>query len=140
MYCKNCHYSLRLLKSESCPECGKPFDAENSSTYIGSLELRRYRKMLSVLVLSSVLSTGFAFLILVASPIEASSIDGLWEVLILGSIAFTGLSYLSLNAYVFWIVYIGDRSIIHPGVYVWLFVIDVGSITCMTGLLMFLFP
>jgi hypothetical protein len=33
MYCKECGYQLNRLSSSACPECGHPFDPQDSSTF-----------------------------------------------------------------------------------------------------------
>ncbi len=33
MYCKQCHYPLSLLRSPSCPECGRGFDPGDARTF-----------------------------------------------------------------------------------------------------------
>ena len=36
-YCLDCKYDLELLFSQTCPECGRPFDPSDSSTFATSL-------------------------------------------------------------------------------------------------------
>lgn len=33
MYCRHCHYDLRALTTNRCPECGKAFDPNNPDSY-----------------------------------------------------------------------------------------------------------
>jgi len=35
-YCLDCGYTLRGLENHTCPECGRPFDPEDSNTYTAS--------------------------------------------------------------------------------------------------------
>ena len=37
MYCKKCNYDLRHLTSRRCPECGRPFDPDDPSTYLPTI-------------------------------------------------------------------------------------------------------
>ncbi|WP_432797849.1 hypothetical protein [Poriferisphaera sp. WC338] len=36
MFCQKCNYLLDHLHSESCPECGQPFDPQKPDTYLNS--------------------------------------------------------------------------------------------------------
>jgi hypothetical protein len=33
MYCRQCHYDLRALTTNRCPECGNPFDPNNPDSF-----------------------------------------------------------------------------------------------------------
>ena len=39
-YCLDCKYDLELLFSQTCPECGRPFDPDDGSTFASSLRRR----------------------------------------------------------------------------------------------------
>lgn len=39
-YCLDCKYDLELLSSQTCPECGRPFDSNDGSTFASSLRRR----------------------------------------------------------------------------------------------------
>ena len=39
-FCRDCKYDLELLTSQTCPECGRPFDSNDSSTFASSLRRR----------------------------------------------------------------------------------------------------
>ncbi len=39
-YCLDCKYDLEHLLTNTCPECGRPFDPDNDSTFASSLGRR----------------------------------------------------------------------------------------------------
>lgn len=42
MFCLKCKYPLHARSSNTCPECGKTFDPDNSSTYLVSTDKKYY--------------------------------------------------------------------------------------------------
>jgi len=49
-YCIDCQYSLRGLTSNACPECGRPFNPDNPTSYLRTAEepeRRRIRRILA---------------------------------------------------------------------------------------------
>ncbi len=42
MYCRKCKYSLARFARQRCPECGTRFYANDPTTFISSLEPRRF--------------------------------------------------------------------------------------------------
>ena len=65
MHCIDCDYALKKLESNRCPECGRPFDPQNPSTYrpVSSEHRKAY-------LVSEIKTTGciFSMLLLVLIP------------------------------------------------------------------------
>ncbi len=54
MYCRQCHYDLRALTTNRCPECGHAFDPRNPDTFYSELPTVRSR-------VQSFLESGFSW-------------------------------------------------------------------------------
>ncbi|MCE9590122.1 MAG: hypothetical protein K8S99_06325 [Planctomycetes bacterium] len=66
MFCKKCHYGLRGLVRDACPECGEAFDRDDPRTFLSSLKVDWRRSWKSALV-GSIFILILYFIILVGS-------------------------------------------------------------------------
>lgn len=48
MHCRGCHYPLSGLTAFSCPECGRPFDAADSRTFVADYDGRERPRLFMV--------------------------------------------------------------------------------------------
>ena len=44
-WCMQCSYPLNAVTDNKCPECGKPFDPDDRSTFVTDLEEHKIRKI-----------------------------------------------------------------------------------------------
>ena len=51
MYCILCHYDLRGLDLEQCPECGRPFNQNDPKSYDARLPGPAWRHAVGLLVI-----------------------------------------------------------------------------------------
>ena len=87
MFCRTCSYDLKSLVASACPECGRPFDTGNPSTY----DSRPRGQRLLIRVAASLAISVLAF---------GTTVAGVWLAsgLKFGSFETTVLTYVSLGA------------------------------------------
>ncbi len=78
-YCRDCGYSLHRLGTAKCPECGRPFDPDDPTTFASRSRRRQLRRIENRLVLA-----GLAMALLVLGIFH---LDLLWLLFILTGLA-----------------------------------------------------
>ena len=74
VYCRKCKYNLTTCAERRCPECGTRFYADDPTTFMASLEPRRFKLKL-VLVASAWLCCVLAFGITILSSLVSAHWD-----------------------------------------------------------------